>query len=970
MHIFTKIRLYAGVYFYWKPGSLMSGSSKTHFLQIDEVFAGYTILNFCGSGAYGEVYLAEDITHKVVALKLIPISYGSEVWRMELIGLRHYRQAVEEHKSLIEVLHVGESDSYFYYTMEAADNMLHGDSEEYVADTLAHRLERGGRLEPEKVLELAHNLLDALEHLAEHDLAHRDIKPANIVFINSQPKLSDIGLISCTGVRSKVVGTLEYLPPEIADGDPVGYGHDLYSLGKVLYCALTGLLPENFPEVPFSLPLRAWRQFKNVLLKACSPDPRQRFYSPAAFRKALPSVIRETTFADEAMESLRSYRKQHPVAWRLSCFSIILVFAAMSLSMYLALKQKHAYKRANQDRISFIFRTIELLNDRQLHLQKIAEQNGNSARAWQLQTIATLASDARADGSWDATERYCRLADAILKRWSVEEFRELQEKYPLDTLPDNRKIFFEMMAAYSTFRASPLSLYLLEYSSQLLTSALEDMRLKAAAKWPGPLPGSNWQHPEIPALKLIYMPEGSNNNGKPIKSFWVADCEVTDELYCSILPQSKKKSTAPQMPVTNITWNDRLDFCRELTLQAHAKGFLPDNYIFRLPYLDEWNYILQGGWSSAGNFLYENSIAHDIAWFGGNSDYQLHPVRQLNGGVLNIYDFLGNAAESVVHSPVKPGEIPKIFNMGASFRDRRLNQELQKKLDPDMLENKWSGFRVVLAPGSMKYFEHTWYTGQIYTFTQAGYVYELLGTPYCRWTFDSAESWKKLLSTRPAMLQDEKLRKKLLRSNWRLHELPLLTSARYKNGKWLWSNNTEVSAGEWLSDPYSDNPEKSSMVWDHGFWRIASSKEKLPLILLKYPEKRTQKIDLSKSNSKLILKKFSLNNRKFYLLSAPVDWYTARRLCNLLGGELAEFSSVSELSSLRRIMKKFRNLQIGLNCSRKNGKWVWASGKPGPADLPPSKLGSTVSLNRSFMVLHNDEYSCSPEFDAFICEIK
>ncbi|MBR2358677.1 MAG: SUMF1/EgtB/PvdO family nonheme iron enzyme [Lentisphaeria bacterium] len=945
-------------------------SGNTHFLQTDEVFADYTILNFCGSGAYGEVYLAEDITHKVVALKLIPISYGSEVWRMELIGLRHYRQAVEDHKSLIEVLHVGETDNFFYYTMEAADNMLHGDSEEYVADTLAHRLERGGRLEPEKVLELAHNLLDALEHLSEHDLAHRDIKPANIVFINGQPKLSDIGLISNTGVRSKVVGTLEYLPPEIADGDPVGYGHDLYSLGKVLYCALTGLLPENFPEVPISVPLRAWRQFKNVLLKACSPDPRQRFYSPTSFRAALPSVIRETTFVDEAMEDLRSYRKMHPVAWRLSWFSVTLAIAAMTLSLFLAMNQKRAYHNARQDKISFIFRTIELLNDRQIHLQKLAGQSGNSARAWQLQTIAELASDARAEGDWDATERYCRLADAILKRWSVEEFRSLQETYPADKLPDDRNKLFEMLTAYTTFRATPLTAYQLDYAAQLLNETIAKLSEKAAAKWAGPLPGSNWQHPEIPDLKLVYMPQSSSEDGKPIRDFWVADTEVTNELFAQILPKSNLKLSSPQLPVTNLTWNDRLDFCRQLTLHARERGFLPDNYIFRLPYLDEWSYILRGGWSSAANFLYENRIIHKVAWFGGNSDYQLHPVRQLDSGELGIYDLLGNAAESVVAQPVEAGKRPVVYNMGASFRDRRLSQELQKKLDLDMLENKWSGFRVVLAPGTMEYFERCWFTGQAFTFRQAGDIYELLGTPYCRWTYRSAEAWKKLLETDPVMLQNNKLRNKLLQSNWRLHELPVLTSARYRNGQWLWSNGQKVRSGEWLSDIHGANASNNSMVWDHGFWRKTLQHETVPLILLKYPENRRHKLDLANKKSDLILKSFSLNSRKFYLLQAPVDWYTARRLCALLGGELAVFASQAELNSLKNSMKKFRNMRIALNCYRKNGKWEWANGAAGPKTLPPAKLHETVSLNRSFMALYNDEYCSSPEFDAFICEIK
>ena len=133
----------------------MPGSKTKHFFEVDDTFANYTIVNFCGSGTYGEVYLAEDITHKLVALKVLPITGGSRVWQMELLGLRHYRQAIEDHKALIEVLHVGETENFFYYTMEAADNMLHGDSDEYIADTLSHRLERGGRLEPEKVLELA-----------------------------------------------------------------------------------------------------------------------------------------------------------------------------------------------------------------------------------------------------------------------------------------------------------------------------------------------------------------------------------------------------------------------------------------------------------------------------------------------------------------------------------------------------------------------------------------------------------------------------------------------------------------------------------------------------------------------------------------------------------------------------------------------------------------------------------------------
>ena len=459
----------------------MAGNQVRHHLEKNDVFASYTIVQFCGSGAYGEVYLAEDITHKLVALKIIPISSGSEVWRMELIGLRHYRQSIENYKSLIEVLHVGETENFFYYTMEAADNMLHGDlTEEYVADTLAHRLERGGRLEPEKVLELANALLDALEHLAEYDLAHRDIKPANIVFINGQPKLSDIGLISNTGVRSKVVGTLEYMPPEIADGDPVGYGHDLYSLGKVLYCALTGLLPDNFPEVPVTVPLRAWRQFKNALLKACSPDPRNRFYTPSDFRAALPSSIKETTFIDEELENLRTYRKHHPITWRLSLISVTLVFIAMALALVLALGQKRNIRIAQRNRIDFIYRTIDLLNDQDIHISRTAAITGNQVRAWQLASVAEMAANARAAGDLDATEHYCRLAEATLRMWSEEEFQALQGRIQPDVEQTQKAVVFEALTEYRNFQATPLAANLSDFSSEILESTINDLQEKLA----------------------------------------------------------------------------------------------------------------------------------------------------------------------------------------------------------------------------------------------------------------------------------------------------------------------------------------------------------------------------------------------------------------------------------------------------------------------------------------------------------
>lgn len=943
----------------------MPSNQVQHFFEVDDVFASYTIVQFCGRGAYGEVYLAEDITHKLVALKVIPISSGSDVWRLELIGLRHYRQSIENYKSLIEVMHVGETENFFYYTMEAADNMLHCDpTEEYEADTLAHRLERSGRLEPEKVLELANNLLDALESLAECDLAHRDIKPANIVFINGQPKLSDIGLISNTGVRSKIVGTLEYLPPEIADGDPVGYGHDLYSLGKVIYCALTGLLPENFPEVPITVPLRAWRQFKNVLLKACSPDPRNRFFTPADFRAALPAAIKETTFIDEELENLRSYRKQHPITWRLSLISVTLVFLAMALSFMLAMNYKHNLKIERKNRIDFIYRTIDFLNDQAIHINRTAAITGKTARARELETIAEMAANARTTGDLNTTERYCRLADAKLRMWSEEEYLSLVQKFT--AIPENPNELFKILTAYKNFQSTPLFANLTDISAANLDNSIAALQSKLTEKWAGPIPGETWSFPGLPDMDFKYIPAGGLP-GEPASAYWIADCEVTGRLVNKVMPNSGFNINDDDLPATGISWNDRIDFCRRLTHKARKLNLLPENYIIRLPYFQEWNFVLQGAWTSAGSFIYENINVKDFAWYGGNSMYQAHSVKQLAGGTLGVYDMIGNVAESVLQRPTQPGKTMQIINCGASFRDRRVSNIVSKKYDIDLLENKWSGFRVVIAPGAPDYFANNWYTGSEHIIKHNLDNYEILGNLHCFWQKRTADLWSELLGSEPVILQNDKLRKKLFRSSSKLQELPVLTSAVFARNQWQWQNQTPLENSNWLNS--YDNENFSAVVWDHGFWRGITDSETVPLMMIKYSGKKVPP-KLNELKSELILSKFSLKGKIYFLLQAPVDWHTAKRLAELSGGKLAIPANSTELAFLTKKLKAYKKLRIALGGFRKNGQWQWLNNTPAPKKLPTDLAYSNVSLNSRFTALYNGRLYSTNRFDALLCEIK
>ena len=149
----------------------------------------------------------------------------------------------------------------------------------YTASTLRHDLKTRGRLPAEECVELGLALTSALEHLHQHGLVHRDIKPSNIIFVNGQPKLADIGLVTEAGDARSIVGTEGYLAPE-GPGSPQA---DLFSLGKLLYETSTGQDRRQFPDLPVEL--KEWpdaaglRELNEVVLKACAKDVEKRYRS-------------------------------------------------------------------------------------------------------------------------------------------------------------------------------------------------------------------------------------------------------------------------------------------------------------------------------------------------------------------------------------------------------------------------------------------------------------------------------------------------------------------------------------------------------------------------------------------------------------------------------------------------------------------------------------------------------------------
>ncbi|MBP5183037.1 MAG: protein kinase, partial [Lentisphaeria bacterium] len=224
-----------------------------------------TLLSRCGSGAYGEVWLAKDPIGARVALKIIT-DRGAYSQR-ELAGLRNYRDC--NHPNLLKIRYVEITEERFCCIMDAADDLNHGQGE-YVPDTLANRLNRQGRMEGKEVLSMLEGLLDGLEELHKHGLVHRDVKPDNILWVNGRPTLADAGLIAQEG-KGSLVGTPGFLSPKLLSGKgSADTSDDFYALGKVIYCALTGLPVREYPSIPENMTISVDAALGRALREGCT----------------------------------------------------------------------------------------------------------------------------------------------------------------------------------------------------------------------------------------------------------------------------------------------------------------------------------------------------------------------------------------------------------------------------------------------------------------------------------------------------------------------------------------------------------------------------------------------------------------------------------------------------------------------------------------------------------------------------
>ena len=259
-------------------------------LHIGDLLSGrYEIVQLLGEGGMGAVYKARDVElEREVALKVIrpEMAEHPEIlqrFKQELILARQITD-----RNVIRIFDIGEAGKTKFITMEYLEG-----------ENLHQILKREGKLEVAEAIGIMEQTASGLAAAHREGIIHRDLKPGNIMRDkNGRVVVMDFGLartISGDGMTrtGAMLGTIEYMSPEQAQGKEVKASSDIFTFGLILYELLAGVTPFHAESAIASLLMRSQQRavpladvarnvpatLSNIVSKCLETDPAKRYQS-------------------------------------------------------------------------------------------------------------------------------------------------------------------------------------------------------------------------------------------------------------------------------------------------------------------------------------------------------------------------------------------------------------------------------------------------------------------------------------------------------------------------------------------------------------------------------------------------------------------------------------------------------------------------------------------------------------------
>lgn len=309
---------------------------------VGKEIANYRIEKLLGAGGMGEVYLAhERKLNRMVALKILP-------WHLSADSERHDRFQREaralsslNHPNLITIYEVGEANGLHFIAME----LVEGETLSSLRQSLTLK----------QTLSIVGQVAEALWTAHQAGVVHRDIKTDNIMFrSDGYVKVLDFGLVKLTELAADTsrnnadtregvaMGTLAYMSPEQAAGEPVDQRTDIWSLGVVLYELVSGKKPfkgqtrqstinailSADPEPVTSIDESLPSELNLILDKALEKDRDLRYQTASDFRSDIRRLLRQIDTAATASGS-SPFRRSVPQFTRRAWFWPLVISAAL-----------------------------------------------------------------------------------------------------------------------------------------------------------------------------------------------------------------------------------------------------------------------------------------------------------------------------------------------------------------------------------------------------------------------------------------------------------------------------------------------------------------------------------------------------------------------------------------------------------------------------------------------------------------
>ncbi|MGA7078034.1 MAG: protein kinase [Terriglobales bacterium] len=322
----------------------------------------YEILSPLGAGGMGEVYRAKDTRlDRTVAIKVLPTHLSTDPELKQRMEREAKAISALQHANVCTLYDIGSQDGTDYLVMEYLEGQ-----------TLAERLEKGA-LPLDQVLKIGTEIAQALEKAHQQSIIHRDLKPANIMLTKAGAKLMDFGLAkpelsiasraigpltpstptmnlaSLTSAASpltqkgSIVGTFQYMAPELLQGAEADARSDLFSFGCVLYEMITGrrafegksqlsvftaILEKDPDAITASQPLTP--PMLDRVVRAClAKDPADRFQSAHDVAMDLRWVS-EATLSESTQTDAAKSSSQFNKYWAAGLAALLLVCIALA----------------------------------------------------------------------------------------------------------------------------------------------------------------------------------------------------------------------------------------------------------------------------------------------------------------------------------------------------------------------------------------------------------------------------------------------------------------------------------------------------------------------------------------------------------------------------------------------------------------------------------------------------------------